>query len=222
MNPLSAIEERFAPLAGRRLLDIGCGRGTLARRLTDRSAEVTGIDPDADAIAAARLAAPAARFEVGDALALPFPDAAFAGAIFLNSLHHLPVGGMAEGLCEAGRVAETVLVLEPLAAGTFFEAFRPIEDETEVRTAAARAIDEVVGAGRLTIASDATFTITERFADFNSFVARVTAAAPERLETVAARRGELEAIFARLATRGPDGRLQLEQPIRAVTLAVAG
>ncbi|MEO5867743.1 MAG: bifunctional 2-polyprenyl-6-hydroxyphenol methylase/3-demethylubiquinol 3-O-methyltransferase UbiG [Sphingomonas sp.] len=44
----------FAPLAGRRALDVGCGAGLLCEPLTRLGAAVTGIDAAADNIAAAR------------------------------------------------------------------------------------------------------------------------------------------------------------------------
>lgn len=42
------------PLAGRRVLDIGCGGGILAEPLARLGGAVTGIDPAADSVAAAR------------------------------------------------------------------------------------------------------------------------------------------------------------------------
>lgn len=45
---------RFAPLAGKRALDVGCGAGLLAEPLARLGAAVTGIDASADVITAAR------------------------------------------------------------------------------------------------------------------------------------------------------------------------
>jgi 2-polyprenyl-6-hydroxyphenyl methylase/3-demethylubiquinone-9 3-methyltransferase len=49
-----ADETDFAPLAGRRVLDVGCGAGLLAEPLARLGAEVTGIDAAAETVAVAR------------------------------------------------------------------------------------------------------------------------------------------------------------------------
>ncbi len=102
MDALTLIRETFAPLPGKRLLDIGCGPGTLAKRLVADGAAVTGIDPGAAALETARAAVPGARFEAASAEALPFPAAHFDGAVMFNALHHVP--DPAAALAEAARV----------------------------------------------------------------------------------------------------------------------
>ncbi len=67
---------------GKRVLDLGCGDGRLALGVAPFAKMVDGIDPDAEAIAAATRSARKAgvrnvRFAVGAAQHLPFPDAAF-------------------------------------------------------------------------------------------------------------------------------------------------
>lgn len=56
INPvrLAYVEERVGGLEGKRVLDAGCGGGLLAEAMARRGAEVTGIDPSAGAIGAAR------------------------------------------------------------------------------------------------------------------------------------------------------------------------
>ena len=66
---------------GERLLDVGCGTGSLAlavAALTSRS-EIVGIDPSAPFIEYARLRGkdPRLTFKVGDALSISYPDASF-------------------------------------------------------------------------------------------------------------------------------------------------
>jgi len=45
---------RLQPIAGRRILDAGCGRGLMARRLAARGAAVTAVDVLADHVSEAR------------------------------------------------------------------------------------------------------------------------------------------------------------------------
>lgn len=56
INPLRAnyIDQR-SPVAGKKLLDIGCGGGILAEAMAQRGAEVTGIDMGEAPLAVARL-----------------------------------------------------------------------------------------------------------------------------------------------------------------------
>ncbi len=81
--------------AGHRVLDIGCGTGTLAilvKRLHPE-AEVVGLDPDPKALARARRKAEAAgvaiRFDEGFANELPYPDASFDRVFSSLMFHHL-------------------------------------------------------------------------------------------------------------------------------------
>lgn len=81
---------------GARILEVGCGPGHLALRLADRGFDVTAVDLDAGMIARARSNAerratrPGKRpsFLVGDAAALPIPDASFDLAVSTLSVHH--------------------------------------------------------------------------------------------------------------------------------------
>lgn len=67
---------------GRRALDLGCGDGRLAVGVAPYAREVSGLDPDPEAIRAARERARTARarnvhFRVGAAQKLPYRDGAF-------------------------------------------------------------------------------------------------------------------------------------------------
>ena len=221
MDTLTLIAETFAPLAGRRLLDIGCGPGVLARALLARGARVSGIDAAAEALEAARVAAPGAAFQVARAEALPFDDGAFDGAMLVNALHHVPPAAMARALREAMRVAGAgpVLVVEPLAEGSFYAAFRCIEDETEMRGLAQAAVQAVLRDGHARLLREVTFVRAEVLPDFAAFAARIVAVDAARAEPVRARRAAFERDFLAHAVPAPGGFL-LEQPLRAHVLAV--
>jgi ubiquinone/menaquinone biosynthesis C-methylase UbiE len=83
------------PAAGNRILDLGCGTGTLALMVKRRQPEarVTGLDADPEILARARAKAEAAELAIeldhGFSTELPYEDASF--DLVLSSLffHHL-------------------------------------------------------------------------------------------------------------------------------------
>ena len=78
---------------GRDVLDLGCAGGFMAEALDDRGARVTGIDPAAEAIAAAQAHAAEGgrdiRYDVGVGEALPYADAAFDAVVCVDVLEHV-------------------------------------------------------------------------------------------------------------------------------------
>jgi SAM-dependent methyltransferase len=76
------------PAAGRRLLDLGCGRGELGHALAAAGATVTSIDVDRDNCE--RSAQRGCRVTQADGRRLPFADATFDGVVCSNLLEHTP------------------------------------------------------------------------------------------------------------------------------------
>jgi SAM-dependent methyltransferase len=91
---------------GKRVLDVGCGTGRLARWIAERvgpTGSVTGIDPLADRIAIAREHGEGIRFEIGRAEDLgAFADESF-DAVCMSAVFHW-VSDKAKALAEARRV----------------------------------------------------------------------------------------------------------------------
>ena len=76
---LQAFDNAASPLAGARVLDVGCGSGYFLHRLSDYGAgECHGIDLLASRIEAAREQYPGQKWQVGSATELPFEDGSFA------------------------------------------------------------------------------------------------------------------------------------------------
>jgi ubiquinone/menaquinone biosynthesis C-methylase UbiE len=203
-------------LQGLRVLDVGCGEGALARQLAADGAWVTGIDPNAQAIFKAHAGAPDARFETGTAEALPFPSHAFDLVVMLNALHHVPVTDMDTALSEARRVLRhhgALIVIEPLASGSFFEALRPIEDETEVRHQAQAALARA--GSQFSSHHSLTYVRRETFNTVDQFIARVVAVDPARQASVDANRERIVAAVRRAAQVTGNGELAFDQPIKA-------
>jgi ubiquinone/menaquinone biosynthesis C-methylase UbiE len=96
----------IAPKPGLRWVDIGCGNGAFSQLIVDRCApaEVQGIDPSEAQLAFARTrpAARLAKFQQGDAMALPFPGASFDAAVMALVIFFVPEP--AKGLAEMARV----------------------------------------------------------------------------------------------------------------------
>lgn len=86
------------------VLDLGCAGGFMAEALDDRGAQVTGIDPAADAIAAARTHAAGRNitYDVGVGEALPYINAQFDVVVCVDVLEH--VSDLRQVLIEVMRV----------------------------------------------------------------------------------------------------------------------
>jgi 2-polyprenyl-6-hydroxyphenyl methylase/3-demethylubiquinone-9 3-methyltransferase len=98
--------DRHADWTGKAVLDLGCAGGFMAEALDDRGADVTGIDPAAEAISAARAHARAAgrsiRYDTGVGEALPYDDAGFDAVVCVDVLEH--VSDLSKVLAEVARV----------------------------------------------------------------------------------------------------------------------
>ena len=174
----------LAPRSGLRWIDIGCGNGAFTELLVERCApaEVQGIDPSNAqlAFARARPAARVAKFQQGDAMALPFPEDSFDAAIMALVLFFVPdpakgVAEMMRVVCPGGTVASYVwdmlgggVPLEPIQVEMRAMGVAPLlPPRADVsRTEALR--DLWTGAG-LDAVETREITVQRTFGDFQDF-----------------------------------------------------
>lgn len=202
-------------LAGRAVLEVGCGAGRLLGWLAREGAEPIGLDPGMGQLAQARVQAPAVPLVAGCGEALPFASGRLDLVLFFNSLHHVPIASQWQALAEAGRVLRTggeLLVVEPLPDGDQFTLLQPLEDETEVRREAFRALHAAATLG-LRMVREEFYDTQVVEPDWPTLRARFLGANPARATTLAGIEPELARMFATLGTPVADGRA-FTQPMR--------
>ena len=96
--PADALLDAVAVRAGRRVIDVGTGPGTVAARALQRGAEVVAVDAEPDMLDAARRNAPGAELHEAVLPHLPFPAGDFDAAVANFVLNHVadPAAAVAE------------------------------------------------------------------------------------------------------------------------------
>ena len=209
----------FVPLAGRRIADIGCGDGALARLMARAGAHVIGVDNNPAQLGRAAAATPAADeiyvMAVGERL--PFPAASFDAVVIFNALHHIPVAAQSAALAEVARVLRPgglAYIAEPLAEGANFELARLVDDETEVRARAYQALRDAVAQGVFREERETVYVHPMLAENFQAFAERMVRVEPGRKSAVVRHETELRERFRRLGRPSPAG-VVFDQPMRA-------
>jgi SAM-dependent methyltransferase len=141
-------ESYLEAIAGKRVLDYGCGRGESSLHYLSRGALVSGIDISPTYIEAARQAAEKASyppgnydFSVMDAHAMTFDEGTFDLVVGEGILHHLDAELAMKEIWRVLKPGGRVFLLEPLADNPLLKLFRWL-------TPRARTVDEEPFAGK--------------------------------------------------------------------------
>ena len=128
---LEAFEEIIAllnPIEGKKILELGCGKGDLSVWLAKKGAQVTAIDIGSDLVAAGRMLAKVnhvyCEFQQGNISELPFDPTGYDIVIGLAILHHLSEDDVIKAMRECCRVLTTsgiAIFLEPIENSRLFD-----------------------------------------------------------------------------------------------------
>jgi ubiquinone/menaquinone biosynthesis C-methylase UbiE len=226
----------LAPAPGQSWIDVGCGNGAFTELLARRCAPATilGVDPSAGQIDFARGRIPGgiARFEQGDAMALPAEEASFDAAVMALVIFFVPAPP--QGVAEMKRVvrpggAISAYAWDILEPGGF--PLKAMQDELRDRgitpmlppRAEVSRIDALrrlwADAGLTDIATRE-ITVARTFDDFDDYWASIEIALgmsqPTREMGDDARAGLKESLRARLPADA-DGRITFTSRANAVT-----
>jgi len=125
------------------------------------------------------------------------------------------VDGMAAALAEAARVLKpggTLYVAEPLAQGPYFEAMKPVHDETVVRGRAYEILQTAADHGFETV-SEIVHQSPMPSKSFEAFQDRIVAVNPEAQPLFEAEGDRMRERFEHLGTPTEDGWV-FQQPMR--------
>lgn len=135
--------ERASIQAGQRVLDLGCGTGTLAVMIKQLvpEAQVTGLDADDEVLSIARSKAEEARLDItwdrGLSYDLPYPDNSFDVVVSSLVTHHLTSADKLRTFKEVYRI------LRPTRWFHIVDFGRPFNVTTRVQAAIIKNFEEV-------------------------------------------------------------------------------
>ncbi len=183
----AAVYTDCLPLAGARIIELGCGAAPHARAIAaayPRSRitayEVDRIQHEKNLASAAP---PNLTFRTGGAETIAEDDATFDLCLMFKSLHHVPVRRMDDALAEIHRVLKPGglwYCSEPVFAGEFNDILRLFHDEEAVRAAAFAALERAVAGAAFELVEERFFLSPVAFEDFADFEQKIIRATHSR------------------------------------------
>jgi ubiquinone/menaquinone biosynthesis C-methylase UbiE len=204
--------------SGLKWIDVGCGNGAFTELLIERCAptEVRGIDPSEAQLdfACKRPAARLAKFDRGDAMALPFPADTFDSAIMALVIFFVP--DPAKGVAEMTRVVRPGGMVAAYAWDMFGGGvpLEPIQGEMRAmgvtpllppRSDASRmeALRDLWTGAGLDAVETREITVQRTFADFDDFWTTTLLGSSVGPTIAAMAPGDVELLKTRVRTRLP-------------------
>jgi ubiquinone/menaquinone biosynthesis C-methylase UbiE len=174
------IMERTLPLSGAQVLELGCGRAWMTRRMVEEFSPAAIIATEVDRIQHEKNLLvddlPSVSFIYGGAEAIAQPDNSMDVVLMLKSLHHVPLKLMDQALNEIARVLKPgglAYISEPVFRGALNEITRLYNDEEIVRQAAFEAVRRAVAEEKLELQEQLFFNAPGHYRDFEHFENRM-------------------------------------------------
>jgi len=174
------IMEQVLPMQGMRVLELGCGRAWMTRRISELFQPQEIIATEVDRIQHEKNLQiddlPNVRFVYGGAEQIDLPDHSVDRALMLKSLHHVPRELMEAALQEIARVLKPgglAYMSEPVYQGDFNDILRLFHDEKEVRELAFEAVRQAVRGGTFELQEEIFFNSPGHYRDFSEFDERM-------------------------------------------------
>ena len=230
MRPFyDATLDALEPLAGKNLLDAGCGTGLVIRLAADRGAVTSGLDASATLLEVARGRTPGADLRTGDIEALPYDDGAFDIVTAFNSIQYAtdPAAAVAElaRVCGAGgRVAIGVwgdparCETEALFARLRSLAPPPPGTPAPLAVSEAGVIEGLLEKASLTVTAGGEAPVSLRYADHDqAWTAHISAGPLQKVIGIAGPDAVRQVLHDVLeADRKPDGQLRQDNVFRYI------
>lgn len=172
--------ESLLPLAGARVLELGCGAAEVTREIAASAPGISITALEVDRIQYQKNLAitdlPNVKFALGGAEAISAPETSFDIVLMFRSLHHVPVESMDQALTEIRRVLKPgglAYFEEPVFDGEYNEIMRVFHDEEFVREAAFLVLKRAVASRLMELVTERFFVTPKRFRDWQQFEKKI-------------------------------------------------
>jgi SAM-dependent methyltransferase len=197
-----ALMGELVPIAGLKVLELGCGAARTTRLLVERLGAAWVTATEVDRVQHGKNLElkdlPRVTFRYGGAERIADPDGTYDLVVMLKSLHHVPVHRMDQALGEIHRVLKPggrLYCSEPVYWGQFNDLMRLIDDERVVRERAFAALRGAVERGLFELEREIFFESEGIYPDWRGFEARFVDVTHTDRRIGPERRAEIRAAF---------------------------